>query len=93
MLVRIVEADPRIDAVRGCLALERGPLVYCVEGADLPPGTELEEVELAVRSGDAPARPVVRWDRVRAGAGRPARAEWGSVVSSPEAAAQSSSGR
>lgn len=31
--------DPRIDAVRGCVALERGPLVYCVEslaGSDSP---------------------------------------------------------
>jgi DUF1680 family protein len=31
---RIVGADPRIDAVRGCVALERGPLVYAVEQAD-----------------------------------------------------------
>jgi DUF1680 family protein len=23
--------DPRIDAIRSCVALERGPLVYCVE--------------------------------------------------------------
>lgn len=31
--------DQRIDAVRGCVALERGPLVYCVEslaGSDSP---------------------------------------------------------
>ena len=27
-------ADPRIDAVRGCVAVERGPLVYCNESAD-----------------------------------------------------------
>jgi uncharacterized protein len=43
---RVTEPDPRIDAVRGCVALERGPLVYCIETADLPAGTELEEVEL-----------------------------------------------
>ena len=42
--VRVTEPDPRVDAVRGCVAVERGPLVYCVESADLPPGTELEEV-------------------------------------------------
>ena len=41
---RIVAADPRIDAIRGCVALERGPLVYCVETADLPAGTVLEEL-------------------------------------------------
>jgi uncharacterized protein len=44
MPVRVVEPDPRVDAVRGCVAVERGPLVYCVESADLPPETELEEL-------------------------------------------------
>jgi DUF1680 family protein len=40
--VRVTEPDPRVDAVRGCVAVERGPLVYCLESADLPPGAELE---------------------------------------------------
>lgn len=30
---RVVWPDPRIDAVRGCVALERGPFVYCFEPA------------------------------------------------------------
>lgn len=34
MATRVVGADPRIDAVRGCVALERGPLVYAVEQVD-----------------------------------------------------------
>ena len=34
MTTRVVGADPRVDAVRGCVALERGPLVYAVEQAD-----------------------------------------------------------
>jgi hypothetical protein len=33
---RTVRPSPLIDAVRGCLAFERGPLVYCFEDADLP---------------------------------------------------------
>jgi uncharacterized protein len=33
-----VAADPRVDAVRGCVAIERGPLVYCIEGVDHPGG-------------------------------------------------------
>jgi hypothetical protein len=33
MSPRIVRPHPKIDAVRGCVALERGPLVYCIEGA------------------------------------------------------------
>ncbi|MET8137589.1 beta-L-arabinofuranosidase domain-containing protein [Streptomyces sp. NPDC005251] len=31
---RLTAADPRVDAVRGCAAIERGPLVYCLEQAD-----------------------------------------------------------
>ena len=42
--VRVTEPDPRVDAVRGCVAVERGPLVYCLESADLPPGVALEEL-------------------------------------------------
>ena len=42
--VRVTEPDPRVDAVRGCVAIERGPLVYCLEAADLPPGTRLEDL-------------------------------------------------
>ncbi|MGV9344667.1 glycoside hydrolase family 127 protein [Streptomyces spiralis] len=35
---RLTVADPRVDAVRGCVAIERGPLVYCLEQADHPGG-------------------------------------------------------
>jgi DUF1680 family protein len=42
--VRVTEPDPRIDAVRGCVAVERGPLVYCLESVDAPAGVELEEL-------------------------------------------------
>ena len=55
LAVRVTEPDPRVDAVRGCVAVERGPLVYCLESADLP-------------AGDASSR-TLRWDPA-AGAGR-----------------------
>ncbi|BEP13692.1 glycoside hydrolase family 127 protein [Acidothermaceae bacterium B102] len=35
MAPRLVEPDPRIDAVRGCVAVERGPEVLCLESTDL----------------------------------------------------------
>ncbi|WP_043678125.1 glycoside hydrolase family 127 protein [Streptomyces xylophagus] len=35
---RLTGADPRVDAVRGCAAIERGPLVYCLEQVDVPGG-------------------------------------------------------
>jgi DUF1680 family protein len=43
---RPVVANPRVDAVRGCVALHRGPLVYAIEQADLPEQVELEDVRL-----------------------------------------------
>ncbi|MCO1657671.1 glycoside hydrolase family 127 protein [Pseudonocardia humida] len=36
---RFTAADPRIDAVRGCLAVERGPEVLCLESVDLAAAT------------------------------------------------------
>ena len=53
MTPRVTVPDPRVDAVRGCVAIERGPLVYCIETADLPQGVELEEVRI-----DADVRPL-----------------------------------
>jgi hypothetical protein len=41
----IVEANPRVDAVRGSLAIQRGPLVYCLEAADHP-GLNLLDIRL-----------------------------------------------
>ncbi|WP_129336141.1 glycoside hydrolase family 127 protein [Cellulomonas endophytica] len=41
---RWTRANARVDAVRGCLALERGPLVYCVEEADLPAGAAVDDL-------------------------------------------------
>ena len=49
---RVTRPHPRVDAVRGCVALERGPLVYCVETADVPAEVELEDVRI-----DADVRP------------------------------------
>jgi DUF1680 family protein len=47
MPIRLVAADPRVDAVRGSRAIQRGPLVYALEQVDLPDGVVMEDVELA----------------------------------------------
>lgn len=52
---RWTEADPRIDAVRGCVAVERGPLVYCAESVD--PATQLDTVA-ADRTAPVAERPL-----------------------------------
>ncbi|TWD75160.1 hypothetical protein FB561_6598 [Kribbella amoyensis] len=38
--------DDRIDSVRGCVAIERGPLVYCFEHVDQPEGVVLDQAAL-----------------------------------------------
>jgi DUF1680 family protein len=34
MPVQVIAAHPAVDAVRGCVALQRGPIVYCLEQQD-----------------------------------------------------------
>jgi DUF1680 family protein len=47
---RWVYPHPRIDAVRGCAAIERGPLVYCLEQVDQAVGTDLDDLALVAGS-------------------------------------------
>ncbi|WP_456284111.1 glycoside hydrolase family 127 protein [Microbacterium sp. JZ101] len=46
---RFTWPDARIDAVRGTVAVERGPLVLCVESLDLPPQTRIDGVRVDTR--------------------------------------------
>lgn len=46
MTPRLIRADDRVDAVRGTVAVARGPLIFCVEQADLPDGVLVEQVRL-----------------------------------------------
>ncbi|SHM53046.1 glycoside hydrolase family 127 protein [Cryptosporangium aurantiacum] len=50
MPARVVAGHPRVDAVRGCAALLRGPLVYCLEQADLPDDVLVDDVTLDARA-------------------------------------------
>jgi DUF1680 family protein len=61
--VRVTEPDPQVDAVRGCVAFERGPIVYCIESADLPDTVEVEDLRWD------PAREAVTMDRPDLGDG------------------------
>ncbi len=46
MPIVVVEPDPRIDAVRDSVAIERGPLVYAIEAADLAEPWHIEEISV-----------------------------------------------
>jgi uncharacterized protein len=59
MPVRLTVAHPAVDALRGAVAIERGPVVYCLESHDQPDGVDLNHVELLV---DHPLREQVRDD-------------------------------
>jgi DUF1680 family protein len=43
---RFTRPDPRIDAVRGCVAVERGPEVLCVESVDVPEVDSLDALRI-----------------------------------------------
>ncbi len=58
MPARLVAAHPRVDAVRGTVALVRGPLVYCLEHVDMPDA--LFE-DLALDPAAPPAPPSDGW--------------------------------
>ena len=51
MQPRLTQPHPRIDAIRGCVAMERGPLVYCLEGLDQESGVTLSDVQIDPAAG------------------------------------------
>ncbi|HTU30999.1 MAG TPA: beta-L-arabinofuranosidase domain-containing protein [Solirubrobacteraceae bacterium] len=57
MAVRITRPDERIDAVRGCAAVEVGPLVYCFEDHDQPEGVGVDEIVLSGERASVSWRP------------------------------------
>jgi len=51
MVAGFLHADPRVDAIRGCVAVQRGPLVYC---AELPATSEADLDGLVVSTATPP---------------------------------------
>ena len=46
MRVRLIQANPMVEELRGQVAVMRGPLVYCLESVDLPDGVNATDVRL-----------------------------------------------
>lgn len=75
MQPEVLRPHPRIDAVRGCLAVARGPVLYAIEQADLPEGVlsddvvvpEAPEVRLAGVDPVTGPRLLIAGARVRGG--------------------------
>ena len=53
MPVRLTQGHPRIDGLRGSVAIERGPVVYCIEQCDQP-STDLLDIRLDAGRGLEP---------------------------------------
>lgn len=54
----LVESNPRVDATRNCLAIQRGPIVYCLEDQDQEVRDRLLDIQI-----DASAAPEAHWQR------------------------------
>jgi len=44
MKPRLLEANPLVEEARNQVAVKRGPVVYCLESADLPEGVKIDDV-------------------------------------------------
>ena len=53
VMPQVIEANPRVADDTGRVAIQRGPLIYCLEEIDQPSGTSLSDV--AVNPGRRPA--------------------------------------
>ncbi|AEG43574.1 glycoside hydrolase family 127 protein [Isoptericola variabilis] len=72
---RFVAADPRIDAIRGCVAVQRGPEVLCLESVDLAPAG-LDDVSAVAVDVSTPPRRTEDGVVVRVAAVRHDEAPW-----------------
>ncbi|HXT12175.1 MAG TPA: glycoside hydrolase family 127 protein [Candidatus Angelobacter sp.] len=46
MPVQLMEANPLVEDDLNQIAIQRGPIVYCLESPDLPPGVKISEVRI-----------------------------------------------
>jgi hypothetical protein len=47
MPVQIIEAHPLVEETRNQLAVQRGPVIYCLESIDLPADVHIEDVAIS----------------------------------------------
>jgi len=57
MPVTLMEANPLVEETRNQVAVKRGPMVYCLESADLPKGEKVADIALSSKTNLKP-RPI-----------------------------------
>ncbi len=46
MRPQLIQANPLVEEARGQVAVQRGPLIYCLESTDLPEGIDITDVRI-----------------------------------------------
>ena len=50
MPTRLIEAHPLVEETRNQVAIQRGPLVYCLESVDLPDAVDIQDIAISASS-------------------------------------------
>lgn len=83
MNVRLIESNPYVEETRNQLAVARGPVIYCLESPDLPPGIRVSEISLPARVRFTPRHDPSLLSRVTVLEGRAVRyaeGDWGKTL-------------
>ena len=56
MDIKLIEANPLVEATRNQVAVQRGPVVYCMESADMTKGVALSQIALPANLELKPVR-------------------------------------
>ncbi|MGH7240258.1 MAG: glycoside hydrolase family 127 protein, partial [Candidatus Saccharimonadales bacterium] len=54
MPVKLIEANPLVEATRNQVAVKRGPVVYCLESIDIPKGQNIFNIAIPAKIGLKP---------------------------------------
>ena len=65
MPVRIIEAHPLVEESRGQVAVQRGPIIYCMESQDLY-GTDIDDIIIPLNTRFSPVETTIVGSRMKA---------------------------
>ncbi len=65
METRLIEANPLVEECRGQVAVQRGPIIYCIENSDLG-GLDIDNIAIPVNAVFTPSETVIDGHRMMA---------------------------
>ena len=63
MTTRIIEANPLVEECRGQVAIQRGPVVYCLESTDIP-GIDIDDIAIPLDAEFTPVEAEIAGSRI-----------------------------